>query len=60
MRKMEKVYKVKNLISGDQFTTNTIYEKTIDGVVFIGVWRETDPHRRINWMRRDSLSKIKT
>lgn len=57
---MEKVYKVKNLISGDQFTTNTIYEKTIDGVVFIGVWRETDPHRRINWMRRDSLSKIKT
>ncbi len=59
MRKMEKVYKVKNLISGDQFTTSTVYEKTIDGVAFIGVWRDSDPHRRINWMRRDSLTKVK-
>ena len=56
---IEKVYKVKNLISGDQFTTSTAYEKTIDGVTFIGVWKESDPHRRINWMRKESLTKVK-
>ena len=59
MRKMEKVFKVKNLRSGETFTTSTVYEKTIDGESFIGVWRESDPHRRINWIRRDSTIKIK-
>lgn len=59
MKKTEKIYKVKNLISGEVFTTSTVYEKVIDGVTFIGVWKESDPHRRINWMRKDSLTKIK-
>jgi len=59
MRKMEKVFKVKNLRSGETFTTSTVYEKTIDGESFIGVWRESDPHRRINWIRRDSTVKVK-
>ena len=59
MRKMEKIYKVKNLVSNDEFTTSTIYEKIIDGITFIGVWKESDPHRRINWMRKDSLTKVR-
>ena len=59
MRKMEKVFKVKNLRSGETFTTSTVYEKTIDGESFIGVWRESDPHRRINWIRKDSTVKVK-
>jgi len=59
MKKTEKIYNVKNLISGEVFTTSTVYEKTIDGVHFIGVWKDSDPHRRINWMRKDSLTKVK-
>jgi|LakMenEpi03Aug12_release.lakeMendotaPanAssembly.Ray.scaffolds.fasta_scaffold1113826_1 hypothetical protein len=59
MKKTEKIYNVKNLISGEVFTTSTVYEKTIDGIQFIGVWKDSDPHRRINWMRKDSLTKVK-
>ena len=59
MRKPEKVFKVKNLRTNEVFTTSTVYEKTIDGEPFIGVWREEDPHRRINWIRRDSTVKVK-
>jgi hypothetical protein len=59
MRKMEKVFKVQNLRSGETFTTSTVYEKTIDGESFIGVWRESDPHRRVNWIRRDSTVRVK-
>jgi hypothetical protein len=56
MRKTEKIYKVKNLISGEEFTTSTVYEKTIDGVFFIGVWKENNP-QRILWIRKDSVKK---
>ncbi len=59
MRKLEKIYRVKNLRSNEIFTTSTVYEKTIDGELFIGVWRDSDPHRRINWIRRDSTVKVK-
>ena len=59
MRKPERIYKVKNLRTGEVFTTSTIYEKDIDGEPFIGVWRETDPHRRVNWIRKDSTVKAK-
>lgn len=59
MRKPEKIYRVKNLRTGEVFVTSTVYEKTIDGDPFIGVWREQDPHRRINWIRKDSTEKVK-
>ena len=59
MRKMEKIYQVKNIRSGEVFLTSTVYEKNIDGVEFIGVWRESEPNPRILWMRKDSLMKIK-
>lgn len=59
MRKSEKIYRVKNLRTNEIFTTSTVYEKTIDGEPFIGVWREQDPHRRINWIRKDSTVKVK-
>jgi len=59
MRKPEKIFKVKNLRTGDVFTTSNVYEKDIDGEPFIGVWKESDPHRRINWIRKDSTIKIK-
>jgi hypothetical protein len=59
MRKPERIYKVKNLRTGEVFTTSTVYEKDIDGEPFIGVWRDLDPHRRINWIRKDSTVKVK-
>jgi hypothetical protein len=59
MRKPERIYKVKNLRTGEVFTTSNIYEKDIDGEPFIGVWRESDPHRRVNWIRKDSTVKAK-
>ena len=59
MRKPEKIYRVKNLRTGEVFTTSNIYEKDIDGEPFIGVWRESDPHRRVNWIRKNSMVKIK-
>jgi hypothetical protein len=59
MRKPEKIFKVKNLRSNEVFITSTVYEKSIDGEQFIGVWKEEDPHRRVNWIRRDSTVKIK-
>lgn len=59
MRRPEKIYQVKNLRTGEVFTTSTVYEKDIEGEPFIGVWRNTDPHRRINWIRKDSTSKVK-
>jgi hypothetical protein len=59
MRKPEKIYRVKNLRTGEVFTTSTVYEKDIDGEPFIGVWRETDPHRRVNWIRKESTVRVK-
>lgn len=59
MRKPEQIYKVKNLRTNEVFTTSTVYEKIIDGEPFIGVWRESDSHRRINWIRKDSTEKVK-
>jgi hypothetical protein len=60
MRKLEKIYQVKNLKTGEVYTTSTVYEKEIDGIKFAGVWRETDPQPRINWMRKDQLEKVRT
>jgi len=57
MRKPEKIFKVKNLRTGEVFTTSNIYEKAIDGEIFIGVWKESDPQKRINWMRKNSVIK---
>ena len=59
MRKPERIYQVKNLRTGEVFTTSTVYEKDIDGEPFIGVWRESDPHRRVNWIRKNCMAKIK-
>ena len=61
MRKLEKlfIFKVKNIRSGEVFVTSNSYEKNIDGESFIGVWMESDPHRRINWIRKDSTEKVK-
>ena len=59
MRKPEKIYRIKNIRTSEIFTTSTVYEKIIDGELFIGVWKESDPHRRINWIRKDSTVKVK-
>lgn len=58
MPKNEKIFNVKNLRTGEIFVTSTAYERDIDGVRFIGVWRESDPHQRINWIRKDSVTRI--
>lgn len=59
MRKIEKIYKIKNLRTNETFTTSTMYEKIIDGEQFIGVWRDSDPHKRVNWIRKNSTVKVK-
>ena len=59
MRKPERIYRVKNLRTGEVFTTSTAYEKDIDGEPFIGVWRESEPHRRGTWIRKKSMVKVK-
>lgn len=59
MRRLERIYRVKNLRTNEVFTTSNAYEKNIDGEPFIGVWREEDPHRRVNWIRKDSTVKVK-
>ena len=58
VRKLEKIYRVKNLRTNEVFTTSTVYEKNIDGEPFIGVWKDSDPHRRVNWIRKSSVSKL--
>ena len=59
MRKSETVYQVKNLKTGEVYTTSNAYEKEIDGIKFSGVWRDHDPQKRINWMRKDQLEKVR-
>lgn len=59
MSKNERIAKVENIRTGEIYLTSSLYEKSIDGVNFIGVWKENDKSRRINWMRQDSLRKIK-
>lgn len=57
----ERISIVKNNITGDQYYTSNLYTKFIDGVEFIGVFQKPlDPtQRRINWMKRDQLVKVK-
>lgn len=58
MRKSVKIYRVRNLKTGEEFLTRTDYVREIDGADFIGVWRETDPQKRVNYMRKDSLTRV--
>ena len=58
MRKLEKIYQVKNLKTGDLYTTSNVYEKEIDGVTFVGVWQEGKPQAGIKWMRKDQLERV--
>lgn len=58
MRKLEKIYKVKNLKTGELYTTSNVHEKEIDGVVFIGVWQEEKPQAGMKWMRKDQLERV--
>jgi hypothetical protein len=61
LQRGEKVSIVRNNITGDQYYTSNLYTKYIDGIEFIGVFQKPiDPqHRRINWMKRDQLVKVK-
>jgi hypothetical protein len=58
MPKTEKIFTVKNIRTGETFVTSSAYEREIDGVRFIGVWREHDLSKRLNWIRKDSVAKI--
>ena len=59
MPKTEKIFTVKNIRTGETFVTSSAYEREIDGVRFIGVWRNNDTHRRLNWIRKDSVTKVR-
>jgi len=58
MKKVEKIFQVKNIRTGDIFLTSNSYQKEIDGELFIGAWKEMDPHKRLYWIRKDSTVKI--
>jgi hypothetical protein len=58
MRKIEKIYQIKNIRNNEIFTTSTVYEKIIDGEMFVGVWKENDPQRRVMWIRKNSTIKV--
>jgi hypothetical protein len=57
----EVISRVKNIVTGDEYFTSNLYEKTIDGVPFVGVFVKPDQERdrRISWMKKDQLSKMK-
>jgi hypothetical protein len=57
----EKISKVKNNVTGDIFYTSNLYEKTINGEPFVGVFTKCDDtrNRKVNWMRRDHLIKLR-
>ena len=61
LKRNEKISIVQNNITGDQYYTSNLYTKYIDGVEFVGVFQKpVDPyHRRINWMKRDHVVKVK-
>lgn len=57
----EVISRVKNTITGDEYFTSNLYEKTIDGIVFVGVFvkPDSDRDRRINWIKKDQLTKLR-
>ena len=57
----EKISKVKNNVTGDIFYTSNLYEKTINVEPFVGVFTKCDDtrNRKVNWMRRDHLIKLR-
>ena len=61
LKRNEKISIVQNNITGDQYYTSNLYNKFIDGVEFIGVFqRPRSPmDRRVNWMRKDQLARVK-
>ena len=59
MKKFEKNYIVKNIRTGEIFLTEIGLKKEIEGVQFIGVWKENDPIKRVVWINKDSIEKIK-
>lgn len=61
LKRGEKITVVKNNITGDEYCTSNLYSKQIDGIEFVGVFsKSADPHRRkINWVRKDHLVKVK-
>lgn len=59
MRKLDRTYRVRNLKTGEEFLTRPGDTRQIDGVEFVGVWREKDPARRVNYMRRDTLVRVR-
>ena len=59
MKKIEKVYKVKNVITGEIFLSEQGLQKEIEGRRFIGVWKENDPVKRVVWINQESVKKVK-
>lgn len=57
----ERISRVKSKINGDEYWTSNLYEKTVDGEVFVGVFKQppTGNAPQVNWMRKDNLVRIK-
>ena len=57
----EKIHRVRSKINGDEFWTSNLYEKTVDGIQFVGVFKQspTGAAHQVNWMRKDNLTRIK-
>jgi hypothetical protein len=61
LRKGERISRVKNHVTGDVFFTSNLYEKYINGELYVGVFTKSDDYhqRKVNWMRKDTMVKIK-
>jgi len=61
LKRGESLTKVRNHISGDEYYTSNLYEKWINGEKYVGVFTKTDINhtRKVNWVKRDQLIKIK-
>jgi hypothetical protein len=57
----EVISRVKNIVTGDEYFTSNLYEKNIDGLVFVGVFvkPDSDKDRKISWIKKDQLTKVK-
>lgn len=61
LKKGEILSKVKNTVTGDVFYSSNLYEKFINGERYVGVFTKADAdrNRKINWIKKDHLTKVK-
>jgi len=57
----EKLSLVKNDITGDMYYVSSLYEREIEGQLYLGIFKNENElqRRQVHWMRKDHLKKVK-